>query len=190
MIFDLPKTVEINGREWEIATDYRDILVILSAFEDPDLTNEEKAFVCLHNFYLDFEQLPREQYQAAYNAAMEFIDHGSSNDKPSPVKTMDWEQDAPLLFPAINRAAGFEVRNVEYMHWWTFIGYFMEIKDSTYATVLSLRQKKARHKKLEKYELEYWNQNRSICVIRHKETADEKAAAEAEKARLEAILGG
>ena len=186
MIFDLPTTVEFAGKEWEIATDYRDILTILLAFEDNDLNDQEKAFVCLHNFYIDFESIPKECVQEAYEKAMEFIDHGSKDDKRPNVRTMDWEQDAPIIFPAINHVAGFEVRACDYMHWWTFMGMFMEIKDSTCATVLSLRQKKARGKKLEKYEQEFWNQNKSICVLKRKETDEDKA----EKARFEAILGG
>ena len=87
---------------------------------------------------------------------MAVIDHGSvDNGRPSP-RTMDWTQDANLIFPAVNKAAGFEVRGVDYMHWWTFMGYFMEIRDTTYATILGLRGKKARGKKLEKDEKELY----------------------------------
>lgn len=185
MIFDLPTSVSFGGREWEINTDYRDILSILMAFEDVELSDAEKGYVCLCNFYPDFEQIPKEHLQAAYDAAIEFIDHGSADDKKPSKKTMDWSQDAPLIFPAVNHVAGFEVRSAEYIHWWTFLGYFMEIKDSTYSTVLSLRQKKARGKKLEKYEQEYWKNNRGICELRRRETEEDKA----EKARLEALLG-
>lgn len=185
MIYDLPETVEFGGREWRINTDFRDVLNILTAFEDPELTNEEKAYVCLYNIYPEFEKIPKSLVQQAYDAAIEFIDHGHPDDKKPSKKTMDWEQDAPLIFPAVNRVAGFETRSADYIHWWTFMGYFMEIKDSTYSTVLSLRQKKARGKKLEKYEQEYWKNNRGICELRRKETEEDKE----EKARLEAILG-
>lgn len=186
MIFDLPTSVEFGGREWDINTDYRDILEILAAFEDEELTEQEKTFVCLYDLYSDFEDIPHNLYQAAFEKAVEFIDHGSNESGRTAIKTMDWEQDAPIIFPAINHVAGYEVRSVEYLHWWTFIGMFMEIKDSTCATVFSLRQKKARGKKLEKYERDFWNSNKSICVLKRKETEDDKA----EKARLEAILGG
>lgn len=187
MIYDLPTSVEFGGREWEINTDFRDVLSILTAFEDVDLTDQEKAYVCLHNMYVDFENIPPEQAQAAYDAAIEFIDHGNHNDNGKPnKKTMDWTQDAPLIFPAVNHVAGFEVRSADYIHWWTFMGYFMEIKDSTYSTVLSLRQKKARGKKLEKYEQDYWKENRAICEIKRRDTEEEKA----EKERLRAILRG
>ena len=95
---------------------------------------------------------------------------------------------APLIFPAVNRAAGFEVRSVEYMHWWTFLGFFMEIRDTTYATVLGLRQKKyGKHrKKLEKHEQEFWKNNASICELKPRYTEEELAEQEA----LKSILGG
>ena len=149
MIFDLPTSLEVNGRAWVINTDFRDVLRTLTAFEDPNLTDAEKAYICLHNTYPDLGDIPKDDIQAAFDAAVAFIDHGSRDDGPSP-RTMDWTQDAGLIFPAVNRSAGFEVRSAEYIHWWTFLGYFMEIKDSVYATVLNLRGKRARGKKLEK----------------------------------------
>ena len=185
MIYDLPTTLEFGGKEWEINTDYRDILNILVAFEDVELTDKEKAYVCLYNMYPDFESIPQDQLQAAYDAAIEFIDHGHKDDKRTSKKTMDWEYDADIIFPAVNHVAGIEVRAVDYMHWWTFLGYFMEIRDDTAATVFSLRQKKARGKKLEKYEQEYWNQNRAICEIKTKYTEEEQA----EQDELKRLLG-
>ena len=185
MIFDLPTALEFGGRSWDIATDYRDVLRILTAYEDPDLSDAEKVSICQYNLYADFEEIPREQLQAAYEAAMAFIDHGGEGGSEGP-RTMDWTQDAALIFPAVNRAAGFEVRSVDYMHWWTFLGLFMEIKDTTYATVLGLRAKKAHGKKLEKWEREFWTQNRKICEIRPRMTEDEIA----EKERLKQIIGG
>ncbi len=185
MIFELPTALDFGGRSWAINSDYRDVLRTLTAFEDPDLTDQEKAYICLHNFYPDYERIPDNDLQAAFDAAVAFIDHGNENsDVPSP-RTMDWEQDAPLIFPAVNRAAGFEVRSVEYMHWWTFLGFFMEIRNTTYATVLGLRSKKARGKRLEKEENEFWRQNRGICELKVKYTEEELA----EKERLKQLLG-
>ena len=188
MIFDLPTSLSFGGRSWPIHSDYRDVLRTLSAFEDPDITDQEKAYICLHNLYPDFEDIPPEDLQAAFDAALAFIDHGNDESGgPSP-RTMDWAQDAPLIFPAVNRAAGFEVRSVEYMHWWTFLGFFMEIRDTTYATVLGLRQKKyGKHrKKLEKHEQEFWKNNASICELKPRYTEEELAEQEA----LKSILGG
>lgn len=183
MIFDLPTSLEVSGEEYAIRSDFRDVLRILLAFDDPELPANEKEYICLYLLYVDFERIPAEDYAEAYKAAVRFIDNGAENDGHSP-RTMDWEQDANLLFPAINSVAGYEVRSVEYLHWWTFTGYFMEIKDSIYSTVLQLRSKKAKGKKLEKSEREFWQANRKICALRPKLTEEEQA----ERDRLKAIL--
>lgn len=185
MIYELPTALTFGGREWAINTDFRDVLVILLAFEDPDLDEQQKAYVCLHNLYVDDGEIPREQVQAAFEAALGFIDHGSRDDRPGP-RTMDWEQDAALIFPAVNRVAGCEVRALPYCHWWTFCGWFMEIRDSTAATVFSLRSKKARGKKLEKWEKEYWAQNLATCKLKPRRTAAEREAEDYYKK----VLGG
>ena len=184
MIFDLPVTLEVKGTSWDIETDYRQIMRILTAFEDPDLTDNEKVVICLYNLYVDFDKMPPELYQEAYDAAIKFIDNGQKNENKG-ARVVDWTQDAPLIFPAINKTAGMEVRSVEYMHWWTFMGYFMEIKDTVYATVLSLRQKKSRGKKLEKWESEYWAENKAICDIKAHYSEEERAEID----RLNKILG-
>jgi hypothetical protein len=88
---------------------------------------------------------------------------------------MDWEQDEKILFAAVNKTAGFETRAVEYLHWWTFMGYFMEISDGIFSQVLGLRNKKAKGKKFEKWESEFWSANKSLCVLKEKLTAEEQA---------------
>lgn len=84
-----------------------------------------------------------------------------------PVKVMDWEQDEPILFPAINQVAGCEVRSVPYIHWWTFVGYFMEIREGIFSTVLGIRQKMAKGKHLEKWEREFRRNNKRSVTLRN-----------------------
>lgn len=182
MYFDLPKSLEVGGEDWAIRTDYRVILSILLAFDDPELGDEEKVYVCLYNLYEDFDKMPPDVYKDAFEAAIKFIDHGAGSSKG--VKNMDWEQDANILFPAINKVAGYEIRSVEYLHWWTFIGFFMEIGEGVFSTVLSIRSKKSSGKKLEKWEREWWAKNQDICKIRKKYTDEERVEQDALKALL------
>ena len=113
-VFALPTELEVAGRRRAIRADYREILNILAAFDDPDLTEAEKAYVCLHNLYVDFDRMQPGTYAEAYRAAVAFIDHGLGGQGGGP-RTVDWEQDAPLLFPAVNRAAGYEVRDAAFL---------------------------------------------------------------------------
>lgn len=167
MLGSLPQTLDVNGTTYRIRSDFRSILRIIAAFNDDELTDAEKLYVCLKQTYRDFENIPHDDYAEAYEQAVWFINCGeeAKSDRKNP-KTVDWERDEKLIFPAINKAAGQEVRLAEYMHWWTFMGYFQSIdRESTYGYVLALRQKRAKGKQFEKWEKEFWNNNREICDL-------------------------
>lgn len=186
MIGVLPKSLEVNGIEYEIRTDFRDILNILLAFDDPNLENQEKLYVCLYILYKDFDLIPMDEYHEAVEKAMEFIDHGTSGNKNKSAKVMDWEQDEGILFPAINRVAGFETREKEYIHWWTFMGYYLEIQDGVFSRVVAIRSKKKKGKKLEKWEQDFYTSNIAICKLKQK-LSDEEIA---RRQRLDKLTRG
>lgn len=176
MIGRLPVSLPVNGKDMGIRTDFRDILVIMQALGDPELSELEKGIVMLTVLFLDFKDMPPEDYEDAMRQASWFIDCGRPDDGKAPgKKVMDWEQDEALLFAAVNKVAGKEVRMVEYMHWWTFAGYFMEIEDGTFSAILGIRQKLADHKPLDKWEQEFRRKNQSLCDLRKKYTAEEQA---------------
>jgi hypothetical protein len=186
MIGELPESLCVSGVDYEIRTDFRDILKIVCAFNDPDLEDTEKIYTCMYILYPNFYDIPKADYEAAFTAALSFIDHGEKHGDTgrTPPRVMDWEQDEAIMFPAINKVAGFETRSCEYLHWWTFLGYYMEISEGVFSHVLSMRMKKAKGKKLEKWEQEYWSANKGICVLKPRLTAEEQAA----KDRLNALL--
>ena len=68
--------------------------------------------------------------------------------------------------PAVNKIAGFETRGRQTIHWWTFYGWFMEIDDGLFSQVLSIRQKLAKGKKLEKWEQEFLRNNQKLCELK------------------------
>lgn len=181
MLGMLPQTLNINGRAYKIRSDYRDILQIIAAFGDKELSDEEKAYVCLKRLFVAMESIPKSDYQDAYEAAITFIECHISDRKPSP-KVVNWEKDEQLIFPAINKVAGMEVRAVPYMHWWTFLGYFQSIdREDIWGFILTIRQKRVKGKKLEKYEKDFLNANRDICEVEFRE---EKATTEDNLAKM------
>ena len=79
---------------------------------------------------------------------------------------MDWEQDFQHIVAPINRVAGTEIRNVDYMHWWTFLAYFNEIgPDCLFSQIVKIRDKIARHKKLDKEEKDWLKNNRHLVQL-------------------------
>ena len=176
--YTLPTSVCVSGTEYPIRTDFRAVLDVLCAMNDPELDGRGKSIVLIQIMFPDWQEIPPEHLEECCKQVCEFIDCGNRDDgKPRP-KMIDWEQDAPLIVPAVNSVAHTEVRSVEYMHWWTFWGYFMSVGESLLSSVLDIRQKKAKHKKLEKYEQEFYRENRELIDFKRKETAEEKAARE------------
>ena len=183
MLGELPRSLTVGGTEYRIRTDYRAALLIFQAYADSALTDAEKAAVCLQTLYCD--GIPSDA-EAAMDAAVWFLDGGDvPQEKPLPKPVLDWEQDAALYFPAVNKAAGFEVRGCRYLHWWTFLGYFREIGESLFSSVVNIRAKKAKGKKLEKYEREFEQEHSELVRIRPRYTESEQAEIDA----LNALLG-
>lgn len=172
--WSLPKTLNVGGKDYPIRYQFGAILDILSAYNDPELDNEEKAEVMLTILYPDCREIPQEHIPEAVQKACAFIDCGQKDEgKPKP-KLIDWDQDADIIIPAINHVAGVEVRADPDIHWWTFWGFFMSIGDSLFSSVLHIRRKKASRKKLEKWEEEFYRENKSLIDMKTPATEEIK----------------
>lgn len=190
MIGRLPKELNINGTDRAIRSDFRVALLIFQAYNDPELSDQEKAQTMMECIYEDYEGIPYDDWQEAYDRAVWFLDGGGVEEEKETnhqkaKKVMDWEQDEQIIFSAVNKIAGRETRAVEYMHWWTFLGYFNEIGEGLLSTVINIRQKKNKGKRLEKYEQEFYRENKSLIDIKVRLTPEEQA----EKEYFEKLLG-
>lgn len=170
MIGELPTALLIAGQSFPIRTDFRVILRIYAAWNDPELTPEEKCTVCLLNLFEHPEQITAENAQEAVRAAYRFCAGGQDTpeDEP-PARLFDWEQDERILFPAVNKAAGYETRSVPYLHWWAFLGLMGEIGDGLFSTVLHIRRKRIEGKALDKWEAEFERKNKKLIALHSRE---------------------
>lgn len=177
MIGQLPKSLCVGGVEIPIETDFRNVFTILAAMNDPDLSGQQKMYIALKRLFRDrLEEIPDGRIEEAVLQMKWFIDCGQEEEEQKPsARLIDWEQDEPILFPAVNKVAGMETRALPYLHWWTFMGYFMEIESGTFSQVLAIRQKTAKGKKLEKWEAEFRRNNKKMCDIRKRYSAEEQA---------------
>jgi hypothetical protein len=88
---------------------------------------------------------------------------------------MDWEHDFSQIAPPVSRVLGYDVRMPDkYTHWYSFLGAYMEIGDCAFSTIVSIRSKRAKGKKLEKWEEEYLCEHRKMVEIPRKLTAEEQ----------------
>lgn len=169
----LPKTAIVGGKEYPINTDFRDILEIMKYLNDGTRPAYFRWQIALELFYEG--KIPSDCQTEAMEYLAEFISYGEPEGKPGP-KLMDWEQDAQIIIADVTKVAGKEIREVKYLHWWTFLSYFYGIGEGQLSTVVSIRKKKSSGKKLEKWEEEFYRANKSKVEFRKTKTAEEEAA--------------
>ena len=173
--WELPQSLTVGNKDWTIRSDFRVALDILKYFGDPNYEEDEQWMICLDILFENFASMSPKLYQEACGKARWFLDLGEekAEETQSPA-LMNWEQDAGLIIPAVNKVIGKEVRAIPYMHWWTFAGAYMEIGESLFSQVLSIRQKKQKHQKLEKWEQEFYQKNRSMIDLKKRYSEEEK----------------
>lgn len=176
MITDLPYSLNVGGREYDINCDFRDVINALCAYGDPELNNRQRAYILIHNLYVKDEEIPPDKLNEAMEQACWFIDCGKKYEKKeNTARLMDWEQDYNIIVSAVNKSANvLDVRELPFLHWWTFMGYLEERGECTFSSVVEIRDKLTKGKKLEKYEREYLNSNREQVILKDKFSEDEQ----------------
>ena len=175
-VWSLPTSTVIDGTRYRFNADFRDILQIVEYLNDEKRPVFIRWRIALELFYED-QVLPEHQTKAIEYLA-KFISYGEEKSKQAH-KLIDWEQDAQLIIGDINKVAGTEIRGMSFLHWWTFLTYFYGIGEGMLSSVVSIRNKKAKRKKLEKWEEEYYKENKEMIDFRtnaYEEKEAEKAA--------------
>lgn len=184
-MYELPITIEIGDKICPIRDDgdYRMVLDCFIVLQDLELAdNYERVLSALIIFYEDLDvdsalQLSEDELTERVQKMYDFFECGQDNTYANKhdYKLMDWEQDAQLVVSAINNVAGKEIRAEKYIHWWTFMGYYMSIGESAFSTVVSIRYKIITGKKLEKYERDFKNDNPQYFIWNRKSIEEQEA---------------
>lgn len=159
-VYSLPVAITCGGQVLSITNkgDYRMVLDVIEALNDEDLEPDERVEAALTIFYEtepeDIEDIAQAAQQMCDFLACGYKDEAEDNNRAK-AKLMDWRDDAPMIISGVNRVLGREVRGMQYLHWWSFVSAYMEIGESTLATVIAIRDKIARGKKLQKHEQEF-----------------------------------
>lgn len=206
MIGTLPEVLTVGGEDYSIRTDYRNVLDVFEAFQNPDLSDVEKWEIAIYMMFECFSC-----YDDAFEAAEAgFLVEGAENGFPideaikqiswfisagQPEKNIvelpvySWTQDEQMIFSAVNKVAGRETRELKYLHWWTFLGYFNEVGEGTFSFIVGIRHKLNKGKKLEKHEKEFLSYNKELVLMKKPLTKEEQEQEDAYKLLLDEVLG-
>lgn len=167
-MYSLQTSVQIGQASFEIRNkgDFRMVLDCFEALNDEELTQTEQMYSALIIFYEDLNSiedvmLHNDVLVELYKEMMKFFNNGEEQvtSNTGGYKLIDWQKDSNLIISAINNVAKTEVRALDYLHWWTFLGYYTAIGECTLSTIISIRYKIANGKKLEKHEKKFRDDN-------------------------------
>ena len=183
-VWRLPTSAVIGEVEYPINADFRDVLEIIGYLNDPDEQLSIRWEIAIGLFF-DGE-IPDEHKPEAMRYLADFLSCGEEEQPgKTSAKLLDWEQDALAIVADVNKAAGTEIRSLPFLHWWTFMAFFNAIGEGQLSTIISIRNKLRKGKKLEKWEREYYRENKHRIDLKPKYSAEELA----EQERLKALLG-
>ena len=177
MNWNMPLSVDIDGKAYNIRNkcDYRMVLDCIAALNDQELDMSYRVECALIIFYEDFNntqdlsKLTEAQLEIAIKEMMQIIGNGedeTEHAEESKPKVMDWEHDFKYIAPPISRVLGYSVRDEnKYTHWYDFIGAYMEIGECVFANIISIRNKKVKGQKLEKYEQEFYREHKKAVDL-------------------------
>lgn len=137
---DLPTAVLVDGDEYEINTDFRNSLLVIMAFEDPELAGYEKQVRMLTNLY---PVIPS-NVESAVKQAVRFLDCGEEAKESSgaaPHRFYSFVKDQRFIYAAFRQTHGIDLSTAP-LHWWQFVALFMDLgSETTFCSLTSLRQR-------------------------------------------------
>lgn len=165
-MYELPTEIKVKDKSWTIRNrgDFRVVLDCFTALNDIELSKQERIIACLAIFLEDVTciedvyKIP--DLEEVCKQMMLFFNCGQEESgRKLSYRLIDWKRDESLICSAINNVANKEIRLEPYIHWWTFMGYYMAVGESSLATVVSIRSKQSKNKKLEKHEKQFIAEN-------------------------------
>jgi hypothetical protein len=157
----LPETITSTNTEYKIDSDFRTCLKIILAFEDPELTPQEKQVVLLSMLFMDIPP----NVEDAIKGAMWFLNGGAiSENEDTPMRLYSFAKDANFIFAAFRQTHGIDLQTAN-LHWWEFLALFMDLgQDTTFCQLTALR-KRLKTGKASKEEMQAARENPELIDV-------------------------
>jgi hypothetical protein len=136
----LSKSVLIDGKDYEINTDFRIGIRLEETIRNPDLSDQEKIIKMLQEYY---PVIPG-NLQEAIEKALWFYQCGNTEEPTEEEKNKrryggnsqknkicySFIQDAPYIYTAFLEQYNIDLSEVGYLHWWKFCTMFESLNES------------------------------------------------------------
>lgn len=138
LLDSLPETVEVDGKELFVDTDFRTFIIFEKIITDGELSARERVESVIDLFFT--EERPR-NVEEAVDAILNLYRCGGApkkrrhepkmngNVELKPKMYYDYEYDAPYIYGAFLTQYRIDLNEIDYLHWWKFQALFRSLED-------------------------------------------------------------
>ncbi|MBY6844874.1 bacteriophage Gp15 family protein [Clostridium botulinum] len=133
MLIDLvPITVEIEGEDYEINSDFRTSILFEMLMQDDSVSEEDKIIQALQLYY---PVIPSNINEAVdkmlwfYRCGKDVTPSKGTGKGKGVTQIYSFEHDDDYIYSAFLDQYGIDLQDIEYLHWWKFKAMFKSLKE-------------------------------------------------------------
>ncbi len=162
----LPKKIRVNENIYDINYDYKTAIKTLMAFEDNDLTPNEKCYILLNNIYKD--KIPENEQLEAINKGIKFLNLGVDSKEDNVddnSRIYSFNKDSSYIYSGISQTHKIDLEQESNLHFWKFMSLFMDMKPECMFGELVYYRKRKKEGKLTKEEKQQYNKIKDLLEL-------------------------
>lgn len=128
----LPTSVEIEGIEYDINTDFRTFMMFELLMQDDSVLDSEKGYMALDLFYETIPpnlSLAVEKIQWFYRCGKDEVKTKGTDSTNKTKNIYSFEHDDDYIYSAFLTQYGIDLQDIEDLHWWKFKAMFKSLKE-------------------------------------------------------------
>lgn len=138
----LPYTVSVNGKDFEVDTDYSTSIRFEQLMLDRTISGADKVGLALNLYY----PVVPDDINGALEAIKQFYRAenteglGGFKGSKTASRIYDFDFDAPYIYAAFLKDYGIDLTRTEHLHWWAFRALFAALsEDNAFCKIMNYR---------------------------------------------------
>lgn len=164
----LPETVEIDGAEYRINSDFRISILFELLMQDDEVGKRQKLIQGLKLYYPEIPQNMTEAVDKMiwfYRCGKETESGGHGSGSGRAKQIYSFEHDDDYIYAAFLEQYGIDLQDVEELHWWKFRALFRGLSEDTeFVKIMGYRSVKITSK-MSKEQREFYKKMQSIHAL-------------------------
>ena len=135
-----------SGEIYELDTDFRIGIQICLIQNDPELSSFEKSVQMQKLMFVDKIPKSPDDLQDCIHFFISGWSHDKQSGKKEEKRLMDFDIDQWRIYSAFLQYYRIDLNEIEYMHWWMFMGLLACLPECAYTKVIDIRHREVNSK--------------------------------------------